>query len=182
MLFRSDNKEIMFEKTLVPLIPFEGVSIITISANSSKASSRKPVRITYVPRVSPLIITIPGPIPYTSDKVVPWHYGADMYYHGIKQNLKDEEADTDVSNIVGSSKVTRSGRLFSPEISPPIIQKPVVITPASTSTTVPVHVPILTHVAESSDTRGKGITGEPAQTEAPKKITEIGRASCRERV
>ena len=117
-----------------------------------------------------MIITIPGPIPYTSDKAVPWHYEADVYYHGIKQDLKDEEADTDVSNIVGSSKVTRSRRLFSPEISPPTIRKPVAIPPASTSATVHVHVPIITPVAESSDARGKEITGELARTEAPKKI------------
>ena len=59
-----DNKEILFEKTLIPLIPVEDVSIITISSNPSKASSRNPVRITSVLRVAPLIITIPGPIPY----------------------------------------------------------------------------------------------------------------------
>ena len=112
-----DNKEILFEKTFVPLVPVEEVVIITIFDNSSNASSRKPVRITYVLRIAPLIITVPGPIPYTSDKVVPWHYGADVYYHGVKQDLKNEEVDTDVSNIVGSSKVTRSGRVFSSEIS-----------------------------------------------------------------
>ena len=32
-----NNKEILFEKTVVPLIPIEDVSIITIFANSSKA-------------------------------------------------------------------------------------------------------------------------------------------------
>ena len=106
-----DNKEILFEKTLVPLIPVEDVSIITTSFNPSKASSRKPVRITSVPRVAPLIITIPGPIPYTSDKAVPWHYGADVYYHGIKQDLKVEEADTDVSDIV--ALVIMEGSLLS---------------------------------------------------------------------
>ena len=106
-----------------------------------------------------------------SDKAVPWHYGVNVYYHRVKQDLKNEEADTDVSNIVWSSKVTRSGILFSPEISPPIVQKPIVITPASTSATAPVQVPILTPVAESADTRGKGTIGEPAQMEAPRKIT-----------
>ena len=79
-----DNKEILFEKTLVPLVPTEEVAIITIFDNSSKASSRKPVRITFVLRIAPLIITVPGPIPYTSDKAVPWHYGADVYFHGVK--------------------------------------------------------------------------------------------------
>ena len=104
-----DNKEIMFEKNFVPLVPTEEVAIITIFNNSSKASSRKPVRITSVPRIAPLIITIPGPIPYTLNKDVPWHYGADVYYHGVKQDLSAEEADTDISNIVGPSKVFRCG-------------------------------------------------------------------------
>ena len=91
-----------------------------------------------------------------------------MYYHGVKQALKSEEAD--ISNIVGASKVTRSGRLFSPEISPSTVHKPVVIPSASTSTTVPVPIPVITPVAEPSGTRGKEIIGEPARTEAPKKI------------
>ena len=36
-----DNKEIMFEKTMIPLVPIEYVAIITISANPSKVSSKK---------------------------------------------------------------------------------------------------------------------------------------------
>ena len=54
------------------------------------------------------------------------------------------DVDTDVSNIVRPAKVTRSGRLFSPDISPPAARKPVVITPASVPATIPVQVPILT--------------------------------------
>ena len=103
------------------MVPTEEVAIITIFDNSSKVSSRNPVRITSVPRIAPLIITVLGFIPYTSDKVVPWHYGADVYYHGVKKDLSAEEADTDVSNIVGPAKVTRSGRLFSPDIAPPTV-------------------------------------------------------------
>ena len=53
-----DNKEILFEKTMISLVPVEDVSIITIFANPSKASSRMHVRIISVPRVAPLIITI----------------------------------------------------------------------------------------------------------------------------
>ena len=82
-----DSKEILFEKTVVPLVHTEEVAIITIFDNSSKAPSRKPVRITSVPRVAPVIITVLGPIPYTSDKAVPWHYGVDVYFHGVKQEL-----------------------------------------------------------------------------------------------
>ena len=58
-----DSKEILFEKTLVPVVPFEDISIITISAN--------PSRITSAPRIAPLIITVPGPVPYVSNKAVP---------------------------------------------------------------------------------------------------------------
>ena len=66
-----DNKEILFENTMIPLDQIKDVAIITISANPFKASSRKPVRITPVePRIAPLIITTPGPVPYSSDKVV----------------------------------------------------------------------------------------------------------------
>ena len=36
-----DSKEILFEKTIVPLVHTEEVAIITIFDNSSKASSRK---------------------------------------------------------------------------------------------------------------------------------------------
>ena len=82
--YLMDSREILFEKTLTPIVPFEDVVIITISANPSKASSRRSVRITPALRVSPLIITCPGPVPYTSKKDVPWHYGADIYYHGVK--------------------------------------------------------------------------------------------------
>ena len=60
-----DIKEILFEKIVVPATPTEEVSIITISSNPSKASSRKPVRITSIPRIALLIIIIPSPIPYT---------------------------------------------------------------------------------------------------------------------
>ena len=43
-----------------------------------------PIRITANPKAAPLVITIPEPIPYSSDKAIPWHYGFDVYYHGVK--------------------------------------------------------------------------------------------------
>ena len=125
------------------------------------------------PRVTPLIITCPGPVPYTSDKAAPWQYGADVYYHGIKQNLKIKEADLDVGNIVGTNKITRSGRVFSPEISLKTVNKPVVIPPAipiGASTTTLVLTPIVTPAIESSGTREKEAIGEPSRTEAPRKF------------
>ena len=112
-----DDKEILFEKTPVPTISYKDVSIVTISANPSRVSTKRPVRITPVPKVTPLIITMPGPIPYSSDKTAPWNYEGDVYYHSIKQDwLADEDsifekADPDISNIVGTTKITRSGRV-----------------------------------------------------------------------
>ena len=82
-----DNKEIMFEKTPSTRSLCEDILIITISDNPPRVSSKRPVRITSTPKVAPLIITFPGPIPYSYDKVVPWNYGVGVYYHGIKQDL-----------------------------------------------------------------------------------------------
>ena len=87
--------------------------------------------------------------------------------------MKTEEYDPDVGNIVGTSKITRSERVFSPEISPKTVNKPVVIPstiPAGTSVTTPVLNPIVTLADESSGTRGKEAICEPAWTEAPRKI------------
>ena len=113
----------MFKSTLISPISVEDVSIITIFANSSRVS-KKNIRITSVPKATPLIITMPGPVPYESDKTVPWNYGGDIYYHGIKQDglaaeeINPEEEDSDINNIAGTSKITRSGRIFSPKIAP----------------------------------------------------------------
>ena len=107
---QMDDKEILFEKTPVPTVSYKDVSIVTISANPSRVSTKKPVRITSVPKVAPLIITMPGPIPYSSDKTVPWNYGGDVYYHGVKQEwLADEDsilekADPDISDIAETTR------------------------------------------------------------------------------
>ena len=89
-----------------------------------------------------------------------------MYYHGIKQDSWiNEDEIADVTNIVGSSKVTRMGRIFSPEISPP------------TTTTTPVRV---TAVKPVADTRGKEKMNEPSRTEAPTKDITIEDPSAQE--
>ena len=84
---------------------------------------------------------------------------------GVKQEF---DTSTGVSNITGPAKITRSGRLFSPDISPPAIQKPLIITPASVHVPLPNQVPVSTPAAKSYDARGKGIaTDLLALTEAP---------------
>ena len=112
-----DNQEILFEKTPVTPTPINEVSIITISANLSKVPKR-PVKITSAPKIVPLKITMHGPVPYKYDKSMPWNYGGEVYYHGVKQiEITEEGSDeetTDIGNISGTRKITRSGRIFSP--------------------------------------------------------------------
>ena len=66
-----DVGEILFEKALVLTIMCKDISIITISSNPPRVSTKRPVRITSVSKVNPLIITMPGQILYSSDKIVP---------------------------------------------------------------------------------------------------------------
>ena len=117
-----NSHEILFEKTpsvksLTKSVSqeFEDVSIITISNQPIRITSKGPIRIPVKPRIAPLIITKPGPVPYSYDKAIPWNYGAEVYYHGIKQDSWiDEDEAAEITNIAGSSTVTRTGRIFSP--------------------------------------------------------------------
>ncbi|XP_058775253.1 uncharacterized protein LOC131649509 [Vicia villosa] len=133
-----DNRTILFERMpsvenlcedLAQNLKFEDVSVI--SKTPVRIPTKGPIRITAEPKV-PLIITKPGPIPYSSDKAVPRSNGNDVYIHGVKQEALNDEPvkvpNPNIDNIVGTSKVTRSGRIFSPEISPD----------ANTSTQIPV--------------------------------------------
>ena len=62
----------------------------------------------------------------------------EAYYHGIKQDSWiDEDETADITNIAGSSKVTRTERIFSPEISP------------LTKTTTPIHITTVKPVADT---------------------------------
>ena len=192
-----DNQEILFEKAPISPVLVKEVSIITIYANPSRAP-KICVRITPVPKTAPLKITMPGPTPYNSDKTVPWNYGGEIYYHGIKQNEmtaeeeSSEEDNSDISNIVGTSKITHSDRIFSPEITPPkVIFRPVaapkvtstpIIIPASTPINeedrTPVVIPTNTSVV---DVWGKGIQEESVRTKAqPLTIPETSKMEMEE--
>ena len=97
---------------------------------------------------------------------MPWNYGAEVFYHGIKQDAWIEESKAnDVGNITGSSKVTRTGRIFSPNISPPTATK--------------AHVCITT-AKPSAETRGKEKVVEPVEKEIPTKDIADGEPSPRE--
>lgn len=54
-----------------------------------------------------LVINLPGPVPYQSDKVVPYKYNATM-----SENGKDVPLPS-IINIADVSRVIRSGRIFS---------------------------------------------------------------------
>ncbi|XP_058774379.1 uncharacterized protein LOC131648660 [Vicia villosa] len=109
-----DHCTIMFEK--IPSVESlcEGFScglniedVSVISKTPLRIPTKGPIKITTEPRVARLIITKPGPIPYSSDKAVPWNYGADVYINGVKQEpLTDkvvEVTNPDVDNIAGTS-------------------------------------------------------------------------------
>ncbi|XP_058774425.1 uncharacterized protein LOC131648709 [Vicia villosa] len=143
---------------LVQNLKFEDVSVI--SKTPVRIPTKGPIRITAEPKVAPLIITKPVPILYSSDKAVPWSYGNDVYIHGVKQEALNDEpvkiTNLDVDNIVGTSKVTRSGRNFSLEISPD----------ANTSTQIPAS-------NSTADVRGKGPLLEPVQTPVEATTEEV---------
>ncbi|CAJ2674231.1 unnamed protein product [Trifolium pratense] len=81
---------------------------------------------------APLVICLPGPLPYASSKVVPYKYHATMIENG--QEIPMPTLPTSI-NIAEVSRVTRSGRVF-----PAVSQKK---NDASTSQPVPVEPLIL---------------------------------------
>lgn len=72
----------------------------------------EPLEITFDNRnsaKSPLVIYLPGPTPYQSDKAVPYKYQAMMIKDGKEVPLPSMPS---VVNIVDVSGVTRNGRVF----------------------------------------------------------------------
>src|ERR1044072_9541978 len=57
-------------------VGIQDVSVITILYS--------PIIIFAPTKPVPLAIAKTGPLPYESDKVVPWNYGSGVYYHGVK--------------------------------------------------------------------------------------------------
>src|SRR3954464_6930434 len=104
------------DASVIPSLPF-------------KISAKAAFKIYATLKMVLVIITSPTPFPYSSDKAVPWSYDTNVYVHGVKQDTLTKEAmnftTPTVHNIVGTSKITRSGRIFSPEISPNVATNPV---------------------------------------------------------
>ena len=55
---------------------------------------------------TPMVICLPGPVPYQSEKAVPYKYNATMIENGKEVPLPS------IVNITDVSRVTRSGRIF----------------------------------------------------------------------
>ncbi|KAI5445534.1 hypothetical protein KIW84_013677 [Lathyrus oleraceus] len=61
--------------------------------------------------VSPLVIRLTGPVPYSSDKAVPYQYNATMMKDGQEVPLPTTSSIVSITDV---TKVTRSGRVFEP--------------------------------------------------------------------
>ncbi|XP_058726011.1 uncharacterized protein LOC131597324 [Vicia villosa] len=73
-----------------------------------------PAKIPIPARAPPLVITLPGPIPYNNEKAIPWNYDGEVFYQGAKYEIKTPVEKEDVDNVVGIGRMTRSGRIFNP--------------------------------------------------------------------
>ncbi|XP_058775769.1 uncharacterized protein LOC131650045 [Vicia villosa] len=107
---KSENGEVS-----VISIPYEPFVPICI-----QVPVQIPVSIPYEEQPATLMITVPGPVSYESEKVIPWHYGSNVYCYGTKKEdgLKDksvEDAVANADNFAGTGRITRSGRVFSPQ-------------------------------------------------------------------
>ncbi|XP_058759535.1 uncharacterized protein LOC131632823 [Vicia villosa] len=108
---KSENGEVSMIS-----IPYEPVVPICI-----QVPIQIPVSIPYEEQPAALMITVPGPVPYESEKAVPWHYGSDVYYYGTKKEEGPprekfvEAAVANKDNFAGTGRITHSGRVFSPQ-------------------------------------------------------------------
>ncbi|XP_050898072.1 uncharacterized protein LOC127104970 [Lathyrus oleraceus] len=87
------------------------------------------VEIAYHPR-EPVVIFPPGPMPYNSDKAVPYRYAATIIENGKEVEIKTLAS---VTNIAANSRMTRSGRVFAPPVIPSrnVEKDPVVVVPVT---------------------------------------------------
>ena len=63
--------------------------------------------------ISSLVIRLAGPVPYSSDKAVPYQYNDTMMKDGQEVSLP---TNSSVVRIADVTKVTRSGRVFGPVV------------------------------------------------------------------
>jgi len=97
--------------------------------------------------VEPLVIRLPGPVPFVSTKAVPYKYNATMIENGVEMPLVSPAV---VSNIAEGTTTLRSGR-----VRPPLFQKKTAApTTAPVDQATPLPVP---HVAKDVSRPGQSI-------------------------
>ncbi|XP_058766815.1 uncharacterized protein LOC131640439 [Vicia villosa] len=101
-----DNGYLQFEHVRHPELVKNEVNVVSIPYT--------PAKIPIPARAPPLVITLPGPVPYTSERAIPWNNGAEVFYQGTKHEIEIPVEKEDVDNVVGIGRMTRSGRIFNP--------------------------------------------------------------------
>ena len=109
-LFSSDEDMFSNVDSLIPKFSEEGVNVIVPCFNDSA-----PVEIEYCSKsvVFPMVICLPGPIPYKSYKVVPYKYDATILEDHMEVPIQSLSS---IENIAETGRVTHSGRVFSPVV------------------------------------------------------------------
>ena len=105
--FSSDEDMFSNNDSVMSKYSEEGVNVI-VSCFGVPA----PIDIEYhsKPVIAPVVICLPGLVPYELDKVVPCKYNATILEDGVKVPIQPL---SDVKNITEASRVTRTGRIFS---------------------------------------------------------------------
>src|SRR3954469_10668329 len=96
----------MDENTITALANREDDEVFTVSPQINQV---EPTQVKYDSRktaVAPLVIYLPGPVPYESSKAIAYKYNATFIENGKEIPLPS------VVNIADVSRVTRSGRVF----------------------------------------------------------------------
>ena len=80
---------------------------------------------------SPLVICLPGPVPYSSTRAIPYQYNATMVENGKEKPIPTLPANVNITEI---GRVTQSGRVHTPlpprpPAVPVVRQNPVNISP-----------------------------------------------------
>ncbi|GAU43712.1 hypothetical protein TSUD_179950 [Trifolium subterraneum] len=101
---QEDIQRLMDKGELVVTRKSEDVCVIVLEFNVSDRlemiyNSGEPI-------VTPLVICLPGPMPYTSLRVVPYRYDATMLQDGVETHIPSLIS---VDNIADNSKILRSG-------------------------------------------------------------------------
>ncbi|XP_050916569.1 uncharacterized protein LOC127131696 [Lathyrus oleraceus] len=76
----------------------------------------------YVVHPSPMVVCMPTPFPFESTKVVPWKYDITVVDGVVDGDPKEvecekslENVDANITNIADTSRMTRSGRIYTPD-------------------------------------------------------------------